>query len=99
MDARHETRAKLLNNKDAMNVLSRLGYSARDINDKATWRGAGAHFLAAVTSDSWVRYSVDIQRRYGTRLFLATAFPGEHARFLEALDRHASKLNLDTVSV
>jgi hypothetical protein len=102
MDARYPTRAGLLNNKRAMRVLSEAGFAASDVNNPAAWRNGGPldrFLLAAITADSWVRYSVDIQRRYGTRLFLATAMPGEHALFISALDRHASKLHLDTVSV
>lgn len=102
MSTSFATRATLLKNKQAMRVLSEAGFTASDVNNPTAWRNGGPidrFLLAAVTADSWVRYSVDIQKRYGTRLFLATAMPGEHPLFVAALDRHAHKLNLDTVSV
>ncbi|HSG62298.1 MAG TPA: hypothetical protein VLA24_12790, partial [Pseudomonadales bacterium] len=95
----YETRASLVTNKDAASILARIGFSTQDVNSRDAWGGGGAHFLAAITADSWVRYSIDLRKRYGTRLFLATAFPGEQPRFLEAIDRHADKLHLDTLRV
>lgn len=99
IDARYDTRQKLLQSKVFRGLLPRIGFSSSDVNSRAAWGGGGAHFLAAITADSWVRYSIDIRKRCETRLFLATAFPGEHQRFLDAIDRHADKLHLDTLSV
>lgn len=99
INADYETRSKLARDKDAASLLSRIGFCTQDLNSRKVWGGGGAHFLAAITADSWVRYSIDIRKRWGTRLFLATAFPGEHQRFLDAIDRHADKLHLDTLHV
>lgn len=102
IDARFSTRSAILENKAAMRLLAAMGFASCDVNNPAAWRNGGPveRFLVpAITADSWVRYSVDIQRRYGTRLFLATAMPGEHPLFTAALDRHADKLHLDTLHV
>jgi hypothetical protein len=95
----YNAREKFSRNKDFASILARIGFSSQDVRSRDAWGGGGAHFLAAITADSWVRYSIDIRKRLGTRLFLATAFPGEHPRFIEAIDRHADKLHLDTLHV
>jgi len=102
-----DNKEALLNSHEGMQRIRQLGLSVRDVYERNCWRLAqkeGFHcsrFLAlAVTADSWVRYVIDIGKRYNTRLFLATVMPQcGHEHLLQAIDRHADKLHLDTLHV
>ena len=103
----YKDREKVVRCRDTMRVLSAMGYTAKNVMDENCWRRAKkqgyfgmAYMSFAVSSDGWVRYCMDIMRRYGTRVFLATTMCDQDMEHLKgAIDRHADKLNLDTVSV
>ncbi len=102
-----DERESILRNKVAMRHVNAAGFSAADVNDPLCWKNSrlegydsGRFMSMAITADSWVRYVIDIQRRYGTRIFLATTMPGgNRENFNAAIDRHADKLHLDPLSV
>ena len=106
IDAKYESRNSFQRNKKAMAILNSLGFSAKDLDDPLCWRNAARHgysydrFLTmSATADSWVRYAIDIQRRYKTRIFIATVMPGGGENLNVAIDRHVNKLYLDPISV
>jgi hypothetical protein len=100
-------RAKVLRCRETMKMLSSLGYTPKQVMDENCWRRAKKHGYVgmdymsfAVSSDGWVRYCMDIMRRYGTRVFLATTMVEQDMEHLKgSIDRHANKLNLDTLTV
>jgi hypothetical protein len=74
----YQDREMVLRCRNTMRVLSAMGYTASNIRDPDCWRCArtrgytGLAYMAfAVSTDSWVRYCIDIRKRYGTRIFLA----------------------------
>lgn len=104
----YQQRRRLTENSEVRAVLNSLGYSIRLLDDKNCWKRSKAEgypdemFVSmAVTADSWVRYVIDIKKRYTTRIFLATIMAGSHEETLlnGAIDRHADKLNLGACSV
>ena len=95
-------------NKHVMRLIQSLGFTSSQFDDPMCWRGATSHgypeeteLSNAVTSDSWVRYVIDINKRYRTRVFLALRGGGrrEEVSINKAIDRHADKLHLDTLHV
>ena len=107
LDAKYQERDKLLRNAEAMRILSSIGFSSKDVHDPLCWKNSvkdgysSDRFLSmAATADSWVRYAIDVHRRFSTKIFLATVMPGGgRETFTAAIDRHADKLHLDTLSV
>jgi hypothetical protein len=104
----YRQRSRLASNRGVQAVLGSLGYTTDMLNDPNCWKRSKAQgygdelFVSmAVTADSWVRYVVDIKKRYSTRIFLATIMAGSHEETLlnGAIDRHADKLHLDPLSV
>lgn len=101
-----KTRSRLYSNRDAFGLVSRLGFSKEQIEDPLCWRMSRRHgyhddrFLPLMaTTDSWVRYVIDVQKRFGTRIFLATGLAAATKVLTAAIDRHADKLHLDTLPV
>jgi len=103
-----QTRNKLLTNKAAMKVIRSLGYTMKQFNDPNCWRGASSigvpeeqELSNVVTSDSWVRWVIDIGQRYGTRVFLAARGGGrrEEVSIFAAIKRHEQKLYLRPTSI
>jgi len=98
---------QLLADKEAMRLLSSLGYSRDRITDPNCWRRAkslgydGTDFMSfRVSADSWVRYVMDVMRRHGTKIFLATTMVEQDMEHLVgALERHGDKLHLDPLTV
>jgi hypothetical protein len=107
LDAKYQERDKLLRNAEAMRILSSIGFSSKDVHDPLCWKNSvkdgysSDRFLSmAATADSWVRYAIDVYRRFSTKIFLATVMPGGgRETFTAAIDRHADKLHLDTLHV
>ena len=104
----YSDRDTLRKNKKAIRLVHSLGFTSKQFDDPMCWRGAASRgypeeteLSNIVTSDSWVRYVIDIHKRYRTRVFLALRGGGrrEEVSINSAIDRHADKLNLDTVSV
>jgi len=70
---------KLLANKQAMRIVHQCGFNVEQLTDSFYWKSSKRdgyepdQFVSfAVTSNSWVRYVLDVFARYGTRIFLAT---------------------------
>lgn len=107
INAGWDSRNAILENREAMRAIAAAGFSAKDVNDPLCWKNSrlqgydsGRFLSMAITADSWVRYVIDIQKRYRTRIFLATTMPGgNRENFNAAIDRHADKLHLDTLHV
>jgi len=54
-----------------------------------------SRFLSAmVTTDSWVRYVIDVRKRWGTRLFIATSLADDLDILKAAIDRHVKRLEV-----
>lgn len=93
--------------RETMQVLAALGYTSKHVLDPNCWRSALSkgyssmdYMSLAVSADSWVRYSIDIMRRYETKIFLATGLNDHDMVHLKgAIDRHAHKLYLDTLAI
>jgi len=97
-----------LRNPKVMKIISSLGFTMSQFNDPNCWRGATSkgypeetELSNIVTADSWVRYVIDIQNKFKTRVFLAAA--GGHRReevsLFRSIDAHANKLHLDSITV
>jgi hypothetical protein len=104
----YASREKVAKNPRAIKQLAKFGYTMAHFNDPLCWRPASSkgyppetELSNVVTSDSWVRYVIDIQRRYKTRVFLAARGGGrrEEVSIFAAIDRHADKLYLDPLPV
>jgi hypothetical protein len=67
-----------------------------------SWRNCkengGKSIAQIITADSWVRYVIDILKRYKTRIFLATGM-NDADMLLDTINRHADKLHLDPLPV
>lgn len=101
----HE-RAKILKNAEVMDIINKLGFGAKELNDERHWRrnikegfGAEQCLPEIVTADSWVRYVIDCYKRYKVKVFLATSLADDIFSLKGAIDRHADKLNLGNDSV
>lgn len=103
-----KTRNTAKKHPDVIRLIRALGFSEKQFNDPMCWRGASSkgypeetELSNVVTADSWVRYVIDIRKRYGTRVFLAARGGGrrEEKSIFDAIKRHADKLHLDTLHV
>ena len=97
----YRNRQKILRSREALDVLTGLGFSVRDIHDERLWRRnlklgiPDSRFLSAmVTTDSWVRYVIDVRKRWGTRLFIATSLADDLDILKAAIDRHVKRLEV-----
>lgn len=92
---------KLLENARAMEFVKQMGFTREQMLSPDAWRnvkGDNKNLAQYITCDSWVRYSIDIMKRYQTKIFLATGLALLDL-LLDAIDRHADKLHLDIASV
>lgn len=104
----YKSRAALIRNDKAMQIIFDLGFGYKEIEDPNCWRGATRlgypcelEISAVVTTDSYVRYSIDLLKKFGVRYFLAVVLGGEREwiHVAGAIARHADKLNLGDTSV
>jgi hypothetical protein len=103
----YRDRHQVIRCRDTMRVLSAMGYTSKNVMDENCWRRAKkqgyfgmAYMSFAVSSDGWVRYCMDVMRRYSTRVFLATTMCDQDMEHLKgSIDRHADKLYLDPLPV
>ncbi len=72
-------------------ALARLGYTILDLRQESSWRASAKvdtdrNIALNVNADSYVRYSLDVRRQFGTRLFLALSLAnGEWAALLRRI--------------
>ncbi len=97
IDCNYATRGKVIKNKQFRAILDTLGISATQLNNKEHWRsnaslGMDAFVSRHVTVDSWVRYVIDIYKKFGTRVFIATGLSDSNDECLRnAIARHRSE--------
>jgi hypothetical protein len=104
----YKTRDSARRYPEVMRLIRSLGFTDAQFNDPMCWRGASTkgypeemELTNVVSADSWVRYVIDVAKRFGTRVFLAARGSGrrEEKSIFEAIKRHADKLNLGAVHV
>lgn len=59
--------------RKAFNFIGQMGYTVTDVLDKKKWHGRPltGSLLGEINIDSYIRYSLEIRRLFGTRLYLA----------------------------
>jgi hypothetical protein len=79
----HEGVMKRRGDEDIASRVRQLGFDYADLFSKDNWRG-GTSVAAKVTTSSWMWLAMDVEKRLGTRLFLALAasFGGGTAAFM-----------------
>lgn len=79
----------------AMAILREFGYTASDLNNEVCWRMTchTASMTMIITIDSWVRWAIDIYKRYGVRVFLAAGLSITCLELHAAINRHVHKLD------
>jgi hypothetical protein len=92
-------------------TLKRLGFTSKQFDDPNCWKkarldgyGIDEYMILIVTADSWVQWVLDIQKRYGTRCFIATTLAGGangHQGFAlrGAITRHVTDAGVVPVSI
>lgn len=63
----------IIGDRIVFNFVCQMGYAVRDVLDVKKWHGRplGDSLLGDVNLDSHVRYSMEVRRLFGTRLYLA----------------------------
>ena len=61
-------------NPNMWKLIRSLGYDPRELQHEASWRG-GESVSRLLGCASWVRYMIDVEERFKTRIFLALASP------------------------
>jgi hypothetical protein len=93
---------KFFSNSQAVATVNRMGISTEQMLKRDSWRNCkengGKSIAQIITADSWVRYVIDILKRYKTRIFLATGM-NDADMLLDTINRHADKLHLDPLPV
>jgi len=93
---------KLFNHRRALAAVYQTGVTREQIKNRANWFNKNGVTSVAhhVTTDSWVRYVIDIRKRYGTRIFLAVGVGKDHStRLIDYVEKHIAKLRLDSTAV
>lgn len=99
----YDSRQKLLRNPAALTIVRGLGFSIHDINNPWRWRSCQKlkgdpptrELSGVVTTDSYVRYVIDLWNNFGVRYFLAVCLAGdrEYIHVHDAIERHIHKID------
>jgi hypothetical protein len=101
----YDRRKTLLNHPRALGIVRDLGFTVQDINDPWRWRSCQKlkgdppqrELSGVVTTDSYVRYVIDVWNKFRVRYFLAICLAGEreYIHVHGAIQRNLHKINLD----
>lgn len=92
----HKERATLFASRVAMQHVKKVGYTARHLDDPGMWRNTcdpPKNAAKNITADSWVRYVIDLYRRFGVRVFMVISLDQPCIYSVGgAIDRHAAEI-------
>ncbi len=82
-----------ISDRRAAGIVSKTGYSIRQLLDESVWKASQDCVPFAVAVDSWVRYVIDVMERFGTKIFLACSLQQRDvSHLLASIEVHDRRL-------